>query len=73
MEKENAKALWHMRPPSEQRHQMFQMQPMEQADYPGRSDLLVAYSAVPALLERFIRAGKSIPTNFPSAVRPSVI
>jgi hypothetical protein len=29
------------------------MQPVEQADYPGRCDLVVGYTAVPGLWERF--------------------
>jgi hypothetical protein len=37
----------------EQPHQMFQMQPVEQADYPGRSDLFVGYTVLPTLWQRF--------------------
>lgn len=33
-------------------HTMFQMQPLARADYPGRSDLFIGYTAVPALWER---------------------
>jgi hypothetical protein len=44
---------WHMRAKDGQRHQMFQMQPVEQADYPDRSDLFVGYTTLPDLWERF--------------------
>jgi hypothetical protein len=44
---------WHTRAKDDQRHQMFQMQPVEQEDYPGRSDLFVGYTALPDLWERF--------------------
>lgn len=43
---------WHMRS-EDQPHQMFRLHPIEQADYPGRSDLFVGYTALPALWERF--------------------
>ena len=43
---------WHMRS-REQPHQMFQMQPVEQAEYPARSDLFVGYTVIPALWECF--------------------
>ncbi len=52
MKKESNNAPWHMRS-KEQPHQMFQMQPVEQVDYPDRSDLFVGYSLIPALWERF--------------------
>jgi hypothetical protein len=42
---------WHMQS-REQPHQMFQMQPVEQPDYPGRSDLFIGHTVVPALWER---------------------
>jgi hypothetical protein len=43
---------WHKRS-KDQPHQVFQKQPVEQADYPGRSDLFVGYSVIPALWERY--------------------
>lgn len=43
---------WHRRS-KEQPHQIFQMQPLENADYPGRSDLFVGYTVIPALWERY--------------------
>ncbi len=43
---------WHMHS-EEQPYEMFQMQPVEQLDYPGRSDLFVGYTALPALWQRF--------------------
>ena len=42
---------WHLRG-DELSYQMFQMEPTEQADYPGRSDLLVGSTAIPGLWER---------------------
>lgn len=50
----------------EQPHRMFQMQPVKQADYPGRSDLLVGYTVLPALWERFHSSETVHSTDFSS-------
>jgi len=48
----NSNLPWHMRS-KDQHHQIFQMQPIEQADYPNRSDIFVGYTVLPDLWERF--------------------
>jgi hypothetical protein len=44
---------WHLREKDDQLYQMFRMQPEKRTDYPGRADLLVGYTAVPDLWQRF--------------------
>lgn len=43
---------WHARS-KERPHRIFRIQPVEQAEYPRRSDLFVGYTMLPALWERF--------------------
>jgi hypothetical protein len=52
MNEQANKSPWHIRS-KEQPHQIFQMQPVEQSEYPGRCDLFVGYTVLPALWERF--------------------
>ena len=51
MEKSDA-THWHMKS-KEQPYQMFQLEPVVRAEYPGRSDLFVGYCVIPALWECF--------------------
>jgi hypothetical protein len=50
MKKNNIKP-WHMRS-REQPHHVYQRQPVERPNYPGRSDLIVGYTVLPILEER---------------------
>lgn len=54
---------WHMRS-KEQPHQMFQMQPVEQTDYPDRTDLFVGYTVLPEAWELFHSAATVQSSDF---------